>query len=393
MPNQNIYDVIIIGAGAAGLMAASVSAKRGRRTLLIEATAKIGEKIRISGGGRCNFTNINASHQNYISDNPHFIKSALSKYNQYNFIKLVESYNIAYHEKTLGQLFCDGSSTQIINMLVSECEKYGTEILLETNIFKVTKNDKFQIESSRGIFHSESLIIATGGLSIPKMGATDFGYKIAKQFGLNIIETKPALAPLTVPSKNLEFYKNLSGVSISSIASYNNTHFKENILFTHRGLSGPAILQISSYIQNQSEDKISLNLLPHLDLKKLFLEHKNSKVLLSSFLKEYLPKRFVDNCCEFIEIKRLTDYKIKDLELLAERLHKFIVDINGTEGYAKAEVTVGGVNTKELSSKTMAALKVPNLYFIGEVVDVTGWLGGYNFQWAWSSGYAAGSYA
>ena len=393
MPNKT-YDVIIIGAGAAGLMAASTSAKRGRKVLLLEATSKIGEKIRISGGGRCNFTNLHTQSHNYISQNPHFIKSSLARYNQHDFIKLVESYNIAYHEKTLGQLFCDGSSTQIIDMLVNECRKYGVEISLETSVLNISKPEKFNIVTNRGAFNSESLIIASGGLSIPKMGATSFGYDIAKQFGLNIINSRPALAPLTVAAKNLEFFKNLSGVSIAAIASYQNTHFKENILFTHRGLSGPAILQISSYLKDPAHDQIQLNLLTALNLKELLLNNRDSKILLSSFLKDYLPKRFVDNFCEAnIEPKRLIDYKTKDLEHIAEQLHKFRVEINGTEGYAKAEVTAGGVDSKELSSKTMSSIKIPNLYFIGEVVDVTGWLGGYNFQWAWSSGYVAGLYA
>lgn len=383
------YDVIIIGAGAAGLMAANSSAKRGRKVLLLESTDKIGEKIRISGGGRCNFTNINASPANYISQNPHFIKSALARYTQHDFIKLVESYKIAYHEKTLGQLFCDASSTQIINMLVNECKTYGAEILLNTKVLNITKSDNFNLSTNNGEFHSTSLIIATGGLSIPKIGASDFGYKIAKQFDLNIITLKPALVPLTVQEETLEFCKNLSGISIDSIVSYKETKFRENILFTHRGLSGPAILQISSYLEDSDRD-IQINLLPDQDMHNLFIDNKNNKILLNNFLKDYLPKRFVDNN---FDGKRLIDYKAKELELIAQQLHKFKIKTNGTEGYAKAEVTVGGVNTKELSSKTMESLKVPNLYFIGEVVDITGWLGGYNFQWAWSSGYIAGSYA
>ncbi|MCT4635802.1 MAG: NAD(P)/FAD-dependent oxidoreductase [Rickettsiales bacterium] len=390
--NNNKYDVIIIGAGAAGLMAAATAGQRGRKVLLLEASNKIGAKIKISGGGRCNFTNINANSQNYISKNPHFIKSSLSRYNQHDFIKLVERYNIAYHEKTLGQLFCDGPSSQIIDMLINECRIANVDVLLETSIANITKEGLFKLKTNKGIFTSESVIIASGGLSIPKMGASDFGYKIAKQFGLNIIEPKPALVPLTVSKEDLEFYKTLSGISIDSIASYDKTNFRENILFTHRGLSGPAILQISSYIKNLNQDKIQLNLLPHLNLNKLLLENRHSKSQLSSFLKEYLPKRFVDNFCTN-NSKRLIDYKTKDLEDIANQLHRFIVNINGSEGYAKAEVTKGGIDTKELSSKTMMANKVPGLYFIGEVVDVTGWLGGYNFQWAWSSGHAVGSYA
>lgn len=381
---MNKYEVIIVGAGAAGLMAAATSAKRGRKTLLIEASGKIGEKIRISGGGRCNFTNLNAGPANYLSDNPHFVKSALARYNQHDFIKLVESYNIAYHEKTLGQLFCDQSSVQIIDMLVNECKKYGAEILLNTNISNVTGN--FNIATNNGDFFAESLIIATGGLSIPKLGASDFGYKIAQQFGLDIIETRPALVPLT--TEDVEFCKNLSGISIDSLVSYQNQSFKENILFTHRGLSGPAILQISSFLKNHQNQEIFIDLLPNIELK--LSENWTSKILLTNYLKDYLPNRFVDN---FIQPKRIVDYKPKELEQIDQQLHKFNFKINGSEGYLKAEVTAGGVDTKDLSSKTMAALKLPNLYFIGEVVDVTGWLGGYNFQWAWSSGFIAGSYA
>ncbi|MGB4191653.1 MAG: NAD(P)/FAD-dependent oxidoreductase [Rickettsiales bacterium] len=389
----NKYDTIVIGAGAAGLMAAATCAKRGRSVLLLESTSKIGEKIRISGGGRCNFTNINASPRNYLSNNPHFIKSALARYSQHDFIELVESYKIAYHEKTLGQLFCDHSSVQIIDMLVSECNKYQVNILVNTQVLSVTKSDQFNIESSRGSFHSTSLIIATGGLSIPKIGASGFGYELAKQFGLNIIETKPALAPLTVFAKDLDFFKNLSGISIDSIVSYpslKSPSFRENILFTHRGLSGPAILQISSYLKKQSDEILEINLLPNLDLLQLLIQNKNSKVLITNFMKGYMPNRFVDS---YFEDKRIVDYTAKELELIANSIHKFKVIINDTEGYTKAEVTVGGIDTKELSSKTMEALKVPNLYFIGEVVDVTGWLGGYNFQWAWSSGFVSGSYA
>lgn len=392
--NNHKYDVIIVGAGAAGLMSAITCAKRGRRTLLLESTNKIGEKIRISGGGRCNFTNLHANANNYLSNNPHFIKSALAKYNQHDFIKLIEEHNINYHEKTLGQLFCDGSSTQIIDMLVEQCRQYNVEISLNCKILSISKPNDFYIESEKGNFSCQSLIISTGGLSIPKLGASNFGYNIAKQFKLNIVPTRPALVPLLIQEKSKEFLKSLSGISIKSIVSYKKNSFRENILFTHRGLSGPAILQISSYLKDHTNEKINVNLLPSLDLKQLFLEERNSKVTINNFLKTYLPKKFVDNWCqENIEIKRIVDYKLKELESIADNLHQFIVKISGTEGYAKAEVTAGGVDTKELSSKTMSSFKIPNLYFIGEVVDVTGWLGGYNFQWAWSSGYSAGLYA
>jgi len=383
------YDVIVIGAGAAGLMAAIEAGKRGRNTLILESTSKIAEKIRISGGGRCNFTNINATSANYISKNPHFIKSALSRYTQHDFIKLVEDYKINYHEKTLGQLFCDQSSSQIIDMLIKECNKYNVTILLNNKITKLFKEKYFQIESNREIFQSESLVIATGGLSIPKMGASDFGYTVAAKFAINIIPTKPALVPLLTEDR--EFYASLSGISLNSIITHEKTSFKENLLFTHKGLSGPAILQISSYIKNPEQSNIYANLMLTQDLNKIFKEHKHDKTTINNFLKNYFPNRFVDSWCQKnIEIKRLVDYKPKELESIAESLHNFNIKINGTEGYNKAEVTVGGIDTNELSSKTMECKKVPGLYFIGEVVDVTGWLGGYNFQWAWSSGYSAG---
>lgn len=388
------YDVIVIGAGAAGLMAASQAGLRGRKVLLIEHTDKIGEKIRISGGGRCNFTNLGASPKNYISSNPHFAISALSRYTQYDFIKLVESYNIAYHEKTLGQMFCDGSSSQIINMLIEECKKGGVEIIKSCLVNEFKKNGLFYLATSAGEFASESLIVATGGLSIPKLGATDFSYRIAKQFGLNIISPKPALVPLTVSENDLEFYKSLSGVSAYSIVTYKKATFKENILFTHRGLSGPAILQISSYLEQESDQEIAINLLPDINLQQVFAKEKSSKVLVSNFLKTFLTKRFVENwLTPNLSSKCIADAKLKELEAIARELHNFKVQIVGNEGYQKAEVTSGGVDTKELSSKTMCSNKIDGLYFIGEAVDVTGWLGGYNFQWAWSSGFVAGGCA
>jgi predicted Rossmann fold flavoprotein len=317
--------------------------------------------------------------------------SALARYTQYNFIRLVESYNISYHEKTLGQLFCDGSAMQIINMLVTECKMYNVTLLLDCSISLVTKNDEFYLETSQGIFQSQSLIIASGGLSIPKLGSSDFGYQIAKQFDLKIVTPRPALVPLTFAAPDLESFKNLSGISIHSVVSNKNTQFRENILFTHRGLSGPAILQISSYLEQPKQAEIVINLLPEIDMKELFLCNKNNKSLLSSFLKEYLPKRLVDTLSLTYGFdKKIVDCKSVELEKIAYSLHNFVVKIDGTEGYKKAEVTVGGIDTNELSSKTMAANKVPGLFFIGEVVDVTGWLGGYNFQWAWSSGYVAG---
>lgn len=385
------YDVVAIGAGAAGLMAAATAGKRGLRVCLIEHSSKIGEKIRISGGGRCNFTNLYASPQNYISQNKHFVKSALSSYTQNDFMNLVKSYGIDYHEKTLGQLFCDGSSKQIVDMLLKECDIGHVDIVKECHVSSIQKNDRFMLETTKGHISAQSVIIATGGLSIPQIGASDFGYRIAKQFGLKVLATKPALVPLKVESTARDFFTALSGVSQSANVSYQGISFKENILFTHRGLSGPAILQISSYLQKFSHEEISVNMLPGVDLIQEFKIHKNSKQTVANFLKNYLPNRFVDAIATEPEYaKSLTDLKNIVLFQIAHQMHQFKIMIDGSEGYQKAEVTVGGVDTDELSSKTMMSHKVPGLFFIGEVVDVTGWLGGYNFQWAWSSGYAAG---
>lgn len=385
-------DVVVIGGGAAGLMAASTAGKRGRRVILIEHTAKIGEKIRISGGGRSNFTNLRASPKNYISKNPHFPKSALAQYTQQDFIQLVESYHIPYHEKTLGQLFCDESSKQIIEMMLTECKKGCVDIWLSCSVITIEKKETFILNTTEGVVHAESVVIATGGLSIPPLGATDFGYKIARQFGLKVLATKPALVPLKVDASILPMFSQLSGVSQNSIVSYHGVHFRENILFTHRGLSGPAILQISSYMEKFSQEEILINLLPDVDLKTEFQAHKASKQTVGNFLKNYLPSRFVDAMASLYPDygQSLTDLKNVALFKIADQIHHFKVLTDGSEGYQKAEVTVGGVDTNELSSKTMECKKVPGLFFIGEVVDVTGWLGGYNFQWAWSSGHTAG---
>ena len=389
---EKVWDVIVIGAGAAGLMAAATAGKRGKTVLLLEHTNKIAEKIRISGGGKCNFTNLHASPKNYLSKNSYFAISALSKYTQDDFIKLVESYNITYYEKTLGQLFCHGSSTQIINMLLEECTKGSVEVVTNCQIENISKSEFFELVSSRGKLISRSLIIATGGLSIPKLGATDFGYQIAKQFGLNIIEPQAALVPLTVGKGDLEFFKSLSGIAIPSVVYSEKISFKENILFTHRGLSGPAILQISSYLNFYSSPNISIDLLPGIDISEMYNSCRTEKVFLNTFLKNYLPNRFVENWSLGKDIRKINDYSLKDFTEQMSFFKRFDVNLTGHEGFAKAEVTVGGIDTNELSSKTMEAKKVPGLYFVGEVVDVTGWLGGYNFQWAWSSGYAAGSY-
>lgn len=386
------YDVIVIGGGAAGLMAAATAGKRGRRVLLVEHTGKIGEKIRISGGGRCNFTNLFASPKNYISRNQHFAKSALASYTQHDFIKLVESYSIAYHEKALGQLFCDGSSKQIINMLLNECQQGQVEVRLNCTVKDISKDEYFKVSTSEDVILAESIIIATGGLSIPQIGASDFGYKIAKQFGLKVLNTQPALVPLKVAPATLDLFSNLSGVSINAIASYGEVHFRENILFTHRGLSGPAILQISSYMKKFINEQITLNLLPDFDLKNEFKINRNSKQNIANFLKNYFPNRLIELMATSNYNSRITELKNSCLFDIADSFHKFKMTIDSSEGYQKAEVTVGGIDTDELSSKTFMSKKVPQLFFIGEVVDVTGWLGGYNFQWAWSSGYNAGKY-
>ena len=391
MPGK--YDIIIIGAGAAGLMAAICAGQKGKRVLVVEHTNKIGEKIRISGGGRCNFTNLYSSNRNFISQNPHFVKSALSQYTQHDFINLVESYKIAYHEKTLGQLFCDGSSSQIINMFIDLCKKHQVDIKLSCNVKDIFKSDNFKIETDQGDFTSDALIIATGGLSIPKIGASDFGYRVAKKFGLNIVPTKPALVPLIVPDEQMKLFNELRGISNHSVVTYKDISFTENILFTHKGLSGPAILQISSYLNKFNDEKISINLLPNLNLENMFAADKNNKQTLANYLKIYLTNRLVDNFSlgnsDFN--RTITDLSKEKLSYIAKFIHNFEVPISDSEGYLKAEVTSGGVDTRELSSKTMESIKVSGLFFIGEVVDVTGWLGGYNFQWAWSSGFVAGN--
>ena len=392
MQENTKYEVVVIGAGAAGLMAAIHAGAKGKKVLIIEHTAKIGEKIRISGGGRCNFTNLNTSSKNFICNNPHFVKSALSRYTHNDFISLVESYNIAYHEKTLGQLFCDGSSKQIINMLLDECKKYQVTIKTECLVADISKNERFILKSNLGEFISDALIIATGGLSIPKIGASNFGYEIAKKFGHTIIPTSPALVPLTIEEKELNWFTQLRGVSNHSIVSHDKTSFEEAILFTHKGLSGPAILQISSYMDKFTGETVSINLLPHLNLSKLFMADKDSKQTVANYLKKYLTNRLVENIALINDDLNQTITSLSKEKLLniAQYIHHFQAPINGSEGYLKAEVTSGGVDTNEISSKTMESKKVPHLYFVGEVLDVTGWLGGYNFQWAWSSAAAAG---
>lgn len=382
------YDVIVIGAGAAGLFCAAEAGKRKKRVLVIEHEEKVGKKILISGGGRCNFTNLYASPENYISQNPHFCKSALARYTQHDFIELVERYKIAYHEKKLGQLFCDSTSRQIVEMLLEECSKSDVHIKVNCSIKSVDKKNNFIIKTNLGDFEAGSLVVASGGLSIPKMGATPFGYKIAKQFGVNVTETNPALVPLLLSKEDLSKFKNLSGVSIDTIVSNNEISFRENILFTHKGLSGPAILQISSYLKENEELKIDL--IPDRNLDEI--KNSKEKIELKTYLKNFFAERFTSVLNEnYIPSKPLYQLNEKEVENINHLLKNFRLKPVGDEGYEKAEVTLGGVDTNELSSKTMMAKKAEGLFFIGEVVDVTGWLGGYNFQWAWSSGYACGT--
>jgi predicted Rossmann fold flavoprotein len=385
------FDVIIVGAGAAGLFCAIEAGKRGRKALVIEHNAQVGRKIIISGGGRCNFTNTGAKSENFISQNPHFCKSALARYTPQDFVDLVKKHKIEFYEKKLGQLFCRESSRQIVEMLLDECRKAKVEIQLNCSVKSITKNELFEIETNQGKLTCESLVIATGGLSIPHIGATDFGYRIARQFGLKIVPTKPALVPLVFQNGVSESYKNLAGVSLDSVVSCGKESFRENILFTHRGLSGPAILQISSFWKRGLD--VEIDLLPTKNAFDILQSSRESKKELGNFLSDFLPNRFAGTFCEtIIKSKPLKNYSEKELTNIAENLHAWRVNFDETEGYKKAEVTLGGVSTDDLSSKTMEAKQVENLYFIGEVMDVTGWLGGYNFQWAWSSGFAAGQF-
>ncbi|HKP71387.1 MAG TPA: NAD(P)/FAD-dependent oxidoreductase [Pyrinomonadaceae bacterium] len=383
------FDVIIIGGGAAGLFCAAEAGKRGRRVLLLEHAGQVGKKIAISGGGRCNFTNTNTTAANFISANPHFAKSALARYTPADFVALVERHGIAYHEKKLGQLFCDGSARQIINMLLAECREAGVEIRCSCRVQEVERRGSFLVETNQGSFDAASLVIATGGLSIAPLGATDFGYRLAREFGLRIQETKPALVPLTLPADAQKRLADLSGVSFDASVSCRGAEFRENVLVTHRGLSGPAILQISSYWQ--PGDGVDINLLPDADARDILAAQHQSDLELANLLGQLLPRRFAHAWCKLhFTSKPLKQYSAGELAAVAEKLHGWRLAPAGTEGYKKAEVTAGGVSTDELSSRTMEAKRVPGLYFIGEVVDVTGWLGGYNFQWAWASAYAAG---
>ena len=389
------YDVIIVGAGAAGMMSAIEAGKRGRKVLLVDHAKKIGEKIRISGGGKCNFTNINAHHSKFISNNPKFIISALKQYTQNDFINLIKKHNIKFHEKKLGQLFCDESAQQIIDMMLLECKCANVILKKDTKITDIDKEgDKYFIMVGSDKFLSESLIIATGGLSIPKIGATQFGYDIAKKFNLKVVTTLPALVPLTFSEKILDICKELTGLSVEAVVLFKKTFFEEGMLFTHRGLSGPSILQISSYWK-LGED-IKINLSPKLDIIKFLEERKNSnpKKDINVIISEILPKRLAYIICNENNVSgNICELSNKVLNQLSTSINAWAISPTGSEGYKTAEVTLGGIDTDEISSKTMMSKKHHGLFFIGEVVDVTGHLGGYNFQWAWSSGYVAGRYA
>ncbi len=378
----------MIGGGAAGLFCAIEAGKRGRKVVVLEHAERIGKKIAISGGGRCNFTNLYSSADNFISDNPHFCKSALARYTPADFISLVEKHGIAYHEKTLGQLFCDGSSRHIIEMLLTEASEAGVEIRCGSQVGKVAKQASFEVETNDGPIVAQSLVVATGGLSIPPLGATDFGYRLAHQFGLTIVEPRAALVPFTLARETLRELASLSGISIDAVVSCQGRQFRENVLITHRGLSGPAILQISSYWRPGLS--ITINLLPDHDALALLREQENKEITLANFLSQFLPRRFAVAWCALnFPSQALKRYAPSEVANIAQKLNQWDLVPTGTEGYKKAEVTAGGVATDELSSQTMAVKRVPGLYFIGEIVDVTGQLGGHNFQWAWASGFAA----
>ena len=383
------FDAIVLGAGAAGLMCAARAGQRGRRVLVLERAEKPGKKILISGGGRCNFTNIGAGPANYLSANPHFAKSALARYTAQDFLELVESHGIAWHEKTLGQLFCDGSAKQIVAMLLDECAKGDVEIRCGEKVGSVEQGDGFTVTTQSGTCRAPSLVIATGGPSIPKMGATGYAYELARQFGLKIVEPRPALVPLTLGGEEVLF-RDISGVSAPVVTSAGKARFAEAALFTHRGLSGPAILQASSYWR--PGEPLFIDFLPE-ESGDFLLQAKREtpRATLRGWLRDRLPARLADILAERLGLEvEFGNAPDKALRAAGERLKRWTFQPNGTEGYAKAEVTVGGIATAELSSKTMAARRVPGLYAIGEAVDVTGWLGGYNFQWAWASGVAAG---
>jgi len=383
------FDAVIVGAGAAGLMCAIEAGRRGRRVLLLEHAEAPGAKILISGGGRCNFTNREADlPERYLSANPHFCKSALSRYPPGDFIAMIERHRIPYHEKTLGQLFCDGSAREILAMLLAECRAARVDLRLAHRVREIARNDRFRIETNRGVFAAPAVVIATGGLSIPKIGATGFAYHVARRFGLAVVEPRPGLAGLKVAGETLALCNALSGVSVDAIVSCGSVSFRENILLTHRGLSGPAILQISSYWK--SGDTVAIDLAATIDAESFLRDRRRARprAELKTVLAEILPSRLAEAIAPGKE--QMANLPDRHLVAISERVKRWKVQPVASEGWAKAEVTVGGIDTSALSSKTMESRRVPGLYLIGEAVDVTGWLGGYNFQWAWSSGWCAG---
>jgi predicted Rossmann fold flavoprotein len=389
-------DVLIIGAGAAGLMCAIAAGQRGRRVLVVDHANRVGKKILMSGGGRCNFTNLGVTPAQYLSANPHFAKSALARYTPLDFIALVQKHRIAYHEKELGQLFCDDSSKQIVRMLLDECEAAGVTIGTSCTITRVRKNDDgFSVTTARGEVQAESLVVASGGLSIPSMGASGFGYELARQFGHEVLPTRAGLVPLTLSGRHQEYYQDLAGVALPAVETrVGKQSFRAGLLFTHRGISGPSILQISSYWQ--PGDDLRADLLPDIQAGAWLVEQRAARPLaeLKTVLGDVLPKRLAQRLCEqWFESRPMRQYREAELSQIGDKLNAWPITASGTEGYRTAEVTLGGVDTHGLSSSTMQSKHVPGLYFIGEVVDVTGWLGGYNFQWAWASGQAAGEVA
>lgn len=387
-------DVIIIGAGASGMMCAIESGKRGRSVLVLDHAEKIGKKILISGGGSCNFTSINTSSSNYISNNPHFCKSALSRFTPSDFIALLGKHGVKYEEREQGQLFCAGSSEEIVRMLMKECNDAGVTVIFNCRISTVKKEDSFIVTTNRGIFESQSLVIATGGLSYPGIGASGAGHRIAEQFGLKVTQLRPALVPFIFSKKDMNIFRELSGISIDASIKCRNMKFRGSVLFTHRGLSGPAVLQISSYWKEG--DAIVIDLLPEIDIYGIFVSRQiaKSKVDMHNLLSEYLPSRLAKSWCTLkIQSKPINQYNEKELKDIAHQVHNWEIKPDSTEDYRTAEVTLGGVDTDELSSKTMESRKVKGLYFTGEVIDVTGHLGGYNLHWAWASGFVAGMFA
>lgn len=388
-------DVIILGAGAAGMMCAIEAGKRGRSVLILEKTNKPGKKILMSGGGRCNFTNTHTRPEHFISHNLHFCKSALSRYTPWDFIAMVEQHNISYFEKKLGQLFCEDKASHIVAMLLSECQKHHVDLKLNQSINKIHQdNHHFIVECASGHYRCQSLVVATGGLSIPTLGGSPFGYQLATQFGLHVYPTRAGLVPITLHTEDKQRYESLSGISIDAAVTCHKQTFRENILFTHRGLSGPAVLQISSYWH--PGDELSIQCLPDMDIHLLLREaqkdhpDRSLKTILSEHMVKRLLTAFYD---ETMLHQPMSQFSSKQLLVLADRLQHWGIKPNGTEGYRTAEVTLGGVDCDEISSKTMMSKKMPGLFFVGEVLDVTGWLGGFNFQWAWSSGWAAGQAA